>query len=147
MFIYGAMTVYTLAFITFAVSLAASRGQASAGAGSRQGASGRGSRGVVGAGFRRRYGRAVSGHARQEGVGAAASGTALRKHRHVADLAGDGAAPWRVVLRGLSAGRVPWGNMYEFSITAALAVSIVFLGLCCGAMCAGWACSSPASCC
>ena len=28
-----------------------------------------------------------------------------------------------VVLRGLSAGRVPWGNMYEFSITAALAVA------------------------
>ncbi len=31
-----------------------------------------------------------------------------------------------VVLRGVSAGRVPWGNMYEFSITAALAVALVY---------------------
>ena len=33
-----------------------------------------------------------------------------------------------VVLRGLWAGRVPWGNMYEFSITAALGIVVVFLG-------------------
>ncbi len=32
-----------------------------------------------------------------------------------------------VVARGLWADRVPWGNMYEFSITSALAVSGVFL--------------------
>ncbi|GAA1604501.1 MULTISPECIES: c-type cytochrome biogenesis protein CcsB [Kribbella] len=32
-----------------------------------------------------------------------------------------------VVTRGLAAGRVPWGNMYEFSITASLAVAIVYL--------------------
>jgi cytochrome c-type biogenesis protein CcsB len=34
-----------------------------------------------------------------------------------------------VVMRGLWAGRVPWGNMYEFSITAALATLAVFLFL------------------
>lgn len=33
------------------------------------------------------------------------------------------------VARGLSAGRVPWGNMYEFSLSAALATAIVFLAL------------------
>jgi cytochrome c-type biogenesis protein CcsB len=32
-----------------------------------------------------------------------------------------------VVLRGLAAERVPWGNMYEFSITASLAVAAVYL--------------------
>ena len=32
-----------------------------------------------------------------------------------------------VVLRGVWAGRVPWGNMYEFSITAALAVALTYL--------------------
>lgn len=32
-----------------------------------------------------------------------------------------------VVLRGVWAGRVPWGNMYEFSITAALGLLGVFL--------------------
>jgi cytochrome c-type biogenesis protein CcsB len=34
-----------------------------------------------------------------------------------------------VVARGLSAGRVPWGNMYEFSTASALAVTGVFLFL------------------
>jgi cytochrome c-type biogenesis protein CcsB len=34
-----------------------------------------------------------------------------------------------VVLRGMWAGRVPWGNMYEFSITAALGILGVFLVL------------------
>lgn len=34
-----------------------------------------------------------------------------------------------VVVRGLWAQRVPWGNMYEFSITAALGILIVFLAL------------------
>jgi hypothetical protein len=33
-----------------------------------------------------------------------------------------------VVGRGISAGRVPWGNMYEFSITGALAFTTAYLG-------------------
>ena len=33
-----------------------------------------------------------------------------------------------VVARGISAGRVPWGNMYEFSITGALAFTGAYLG-------------------
>lgn len=32
-----------------------------------------------------------------------------------------------VVLRGLWSGRAPWGNMYEFSISSALGVLVVFL--------------------
>lgn len=32
-----------------------------------------------------------------------------------------------VVFRGISAHRVPWGNMYEFSITGAMAFSIAYL--------------------
>ena len=32
-----------------------------------------------------------------------------------------------VIFRGLSANRVPWGNMYEFSITGALAFSAAYL--------------------
>jgi cytochrome c-type biogenesis protein CcsB len=32
-----------------------------------------------------------------------------------------------VVLRGISASRVPWSNMYEFSITGAFIVSLIFL--------------------
>ena len=34
-----------------------------------------------------------------------------------------------VISRGISAGRPPWGNMYEFSVASALAVSLVFLGI------------------
>jgi cytochrome c-type biogenesis protein CcsB len=34
-----------------------------------------------------------------------------------------------VVARGVSAGRPPWGNMFEFSMTGALAVTAVFLVL------------------
>ncbi|MEV6285404.1 c-type cytochrome biogenesis protein CcsB [Kribbella sp. NPDC051770] len=33
-----------------------------------------------------------------------------------------------VLTRGLAAERVPWGNMYEFSISASLAVAAVYLG-------------------
>lgn len=32
-----------------------------------------------------------------------------------------------VILRGVWAGRAPWGNMYEFSITSALGILIVYL--------------------
>ena len=32
-----------------------------------------------------------------------------------------------VVMRGIAAGRVPWANMYEFSITAALLILLVYL--------------------
>ena len=32
-----------------------------------------------------------------------------------------------VIARGISANRVPWGNMYEFSITGALSFSVAFL--------------------
>ncbi len=34
-----------------------------------------------------------------------------------------------VTVRGIWAGRVPWGNMYEFALMAALAVLAVFLGV------------------
>jgi len=34
-----------------------------------------------------------------------------------------------VVSRGVAAGRVPWGNMYEFLTTGALVVAVVFLGV------------------
>lgn len=34
-----------------------------------------------------------------------------------------------VVLRGIWAARVPWGNMYEFSISSALAILIIFVAL------------------
>lgn len=34
-----------------------------------------------------------------------------------------------IIARGFSAGRAPWGNMYEFSLMTAFAISAVFLGI------------------
>lgn len=34
-----------------------------------------------------------------------------------------------IIARGVSAGRAPWGNMYEFSLMSAFAVAAVFLGI------------------
>ncbi len=34
-----------------------------------------------------------------------------------------------VILRGLAAGRVPWGNMYEFTITCSLAITAAYVVL------------------
>ncbi len=34
-----------------------------------------------------------------------------------------------VLARGLSAGRAPWGNMYEFAVSGAMVVTAVFLGV------------------
>jgi cytochrome c-type biogenesis protein CcsB len=46
-----------------------------------------------------------------------------------------------VVMRGVGTGRVPWGNMYEFSITGALVAAVAFLFLArtqAGRAVAGW---------
>ncbi|MGH3986738.1 MAG: c-type cytochrome biogenesis protein CcsB [Actinomycetes bacterium] len=60
------------------------------------------------------------GAARSERVGrVAVSLTVLAFGLHLAS----------VVLRGVSAGRPPWGNMFEFSVTGALAVTGVYLVL------------------
>ena len=52
-----------------------------------------------------------------------------------------------LVTRGLGAdpARVPWGNMYEFSVAGAFGVTLIYLVLCGSTPCAGWASSSPAS--
>ena len=114
-FVYAAMTTFTLAFISFAVSLAATRGTSTPAR-----ARGPGSRG--------RRGRRSTTH-RSGGL----AGRTLAPGRRSGNIAmaltwlSTGLLLIGVVLRGLSASRVPWGNMYEFSITAALAVAIVFL--------------------
>lgn len=111
--IYAAMVTLTLAMISFAVSFAAGR---------------------------RRLALPVA----QE-VPVASGGTALLERVPVKDDTGAGrrsgniamSLTWLsfgllligVVLRGVWAGRVPWGNMYEFSITSALGILAVFLVL------------------
>lgn len=120
-FVYAAMAVYTLSFFSFAVSLAATRGNVPAEQRSPA---------LVGA--------EVTGGANSlsddvAGVTPLGSDAALAPGRRSGNIAMS--LMWLatvllalgVVLRGFSAGRVPWGNMYEFSITSALAVAAVFL--------------------
>lgn len=123
-FVYAAMAVYTLSFFSFAVSLAATRGSAPA-AEQRSPA-------LVGADV-------TSGQTALSddvaGVVPLGSEAELAPGRRSGNIAMS--LMWLatvllalgVVLRGFSAGRVPWGNMYEFSITSALAVAVVFLVL------------------
>ena len=87
-FIYGAMAVYTLAFLAFASHLARLSSEKSA---SRSSAS------------------------KLERIGIALMILAVLLH-------GTG-----VMLRGIAASRVPWANMYEFSITGSLVVVMIFL--------------------
>lgn len=118
--VYAAMAVYTIAMFTFAVSFAATKGR-----------------------------DLVPATAGASGAGAAEGGVAVATRTEVA-LGGpdDGALPpgrrsaniamaitWLgtillaggLLFRGLSVMRAPWGNMYEFSITSALAIAATFL--------------------
>ncbi|MFC4554480.1 c-type cytochrome biogenesis protein CcsB [Georgenia faecalis] len=56
---------------------------------------------------------------RRRAVGVAMATTALGAALHLVG----------VVLRGVAAGRVPWANMYEFSLVFTLVAVLVFLGL------------------
>lgn len=87
-FIYGAMAVYTLAFLAFASHLARLSSEKNA---KRASAS------------------------KLERIGIALLILAVLLH-------GTG-----VMLRGIAASRVPWANMYEFSITGSLVVVMIFL--------------------
>jgi cytochrome c-type biogenesis protein CcsB len=117
--VYAAMAAYTVAMIAFAASLAATRGRdlapATAGA---AGAEGAGSVAVA-----TKVSVAVGGP--DDGAlepGRRAGNIAMSVMWLGTILLGAG-----VLLRGLSVGRVPWGNMYEFSITGAFAIALVFL--------------------
>ncbi|MCB9411873.1 MAG: c-type cytochrome biogenesis protein CcsB [Actinobacteria bacterium] len=124
-FVYAAMGVYTLALISFAVALAATRGQVV----EPQRVDAAAQLAKVPAGV-----ADTGSSAHDAGPAVERAGVPeLPPGRRAGNIAmsltwlATGMLAVGVVLRGVSAGRVPWGNMYEFSITAALAVSVVFL--------------------
>ncbi|ROP43276.1 c-type cytochrome biogenesis protein CcsB [Pseudokineococcus lusitanus] len=114
--VYSAMSVYVLAFVAFALDL-----------------SGRGRTREVVAGATARSRTLVgAGGAGEDTATATEGGDVVRVRRGAAAvgvtttwlaLLLHGAA---VVTRGLSAHRVPWGNMYEFSLTGSAVVTAVF---------------------
>jgi len=119
----SATVVYGAAMVAFAYDFAFSSRldravarvsePAAVGAG---GASGAGGAGAVTTGAARASDEAAR---RSKAAGIAVSLTILAFGLHLV----------AVVMRGVSAGRVPWGNMYEFSTAAALAVTGAFLVL------------------
>ena len=118
--LYSAMAVYALAMIGYAAELAFSRARATVALPERELA-------TVGAGATTYDDTAVVAdddvRARAERAGragrVAVALTVLAFGLHLAS----------VVARGLSAERAPWGNMFEFSVTGALAVTGVFLAM------------------
>ena len=88
LFIFAAMAVYTLAFLSFATHLSRLASE-------------------------KKKVRSSATKLEKVGIALMILGTAL----HTAG----------VVLRGIAASRVPWANMYEFSITGALFVVLIFL--------------------
>jgi len=133
-FVYAAMGVYTLAFISFAGSLAATRGRTATpvAATAKQPV-------AVGAGG---AADAVGAAAAAAGAGTAAAPAAGKRGKGQEALppgrrAGNIAMAlmWLstalllggVVLRGMSAGRVPWGNMYEFTLTGTFVVAFLYV--------------------
>ena len=117
-FVYAAMVTYTIAMITFAVAMAATRGRDLVPA--------------VAASAEQQSGGVAVATRVETAVGGPNDG-ALAPGRRSANIAMS--ITWLatvllgvgVLLRGLSVGRVPWGNMYEFSVTSAFAVPWPFL--------------------
>ncbi len=113
--VYASMITLTLAMIAFSVSYAAGRRPSPPAAAEPTSVAAVGSTALL-----TRPPQAATAPAIDAGRRAANIGMSLTWLAFGLLLAG-------VVLRGVWAGRVPWGNMYEFSITAALGVLAVFL--------------------
>ena len=116
--VYGAIAAYSIAMVGFALSLAAMRGRDLAPAVVAETAEGAGSVAVA-----TKPVTTLGGP--DDGAlppGRRAGNIAMSLMWVGTLLLGGG-----VLLRGLSVGRVPWGNMYEFSISAALGVAVAFL--------------------
>lgn len=108
--VYSAMAVYTLAFIAYAVDVARRSGSKPVSAEARV---------LVGAGAPVETAPAAAAQPARPGRGARI-GYVLTVLAWVLHVAGD-------VLRGLSAGRVPWANMYEFALTGVAVIVGVFV--------------------
>jgi cytochrome c-type biogenesis protein CcsB len=114
--VYATMITLTIAMVLFAVSFAASRRPAVAAVAPAElnSSAGTGSTAVLA--------RPDAPTHRERGRRAANIGMSLTWLSFLMLLTG-------VALRGVWASRVPWGNMYEFSITASLGILGVFLAI------------------
>lgn len=100
--LYSGMIVYAIAFVFYVVDLANRSGDAVAAPALKRGVQG---------------GKAAVGAKRSRWMRSAFALTVLGFIMHTA----------ATVLRGIGAERVPWANMYEFALTATLAIVATFL--------------------
>ena len=146
------MAVYAVAFIAFALDLAKrsstvkNEAMASAGSGSSADAEFTGQNSGSGRGSATALAERPTTVAAATASGAATKAKGSGKGRGGASASGDSGQRsvtlrlgvtmtvlafvlqlGAVVLRGIAAGRVPWANMYEFSITGSLLIVAVFL--------------------
>jgi cytochrome c-type biogenesis protein CcsB len=130
--VYSAMALYALAFISFALDLARRSSQVKAEAAVVAPAE------LVGATAAGASSSLTPGSVSDAAGASAASGTStvepVAPKRSVSlrigvslTILGFLLQLGGVVLRGIAAGRVPWANMYEFSITGTLLIMAVFL--------------------
>ena len=118
---YSAMAVYVIAFISFALDMAKRSGQVASAAGGGPAASAERTVATVQGGtvvlekVDADRGRSGGGGTKFERVGMAMTILALVLHVGA------------TVLRGIAADRVPWGNMFEFSLTGTALITLIFL--------------------
>ncbi|MFJ3029060.1 c-type cytochrome biogenesis protein CcsB [Curtobacterium sp. NPDC087080] len=118
---YSAMAVYVIAFISFALDMAKRSGQVASAAGAAPAAKAERTVATVQGGTvvleKVDTGRSSSGGGgtKFERVGMAMTILALVLHVGA------------TVLRGIAADRVPWGNMFEFSLTGTALITLIFL--------------------
>ncbi|UBQ04187.1 c-type cytochrome biogenesis protein CcsB [Curtobacterium sp. TXMA1] len=118
---YSAMAVYVIAFISFALDMAKRSGQVAAGAGAAAATPAERTVATVQGGtvvlekVDTDRGRSGGGGTKFERVGMAMTILALVLHVGA------------TVLRGVAADRVPWGNMFEFSLTGTALITLIFL--------------------
>ncbi|WP_166876255.1 c-type cytochrome biogenesis protein CcsB [Salinibacterium sp. ZJ450] len=117
--VYSAIAVYTLAFIFFSLDLARRSAAKPAVASAVAGV---GARGSVGGGAGTVVLDKAAAPGREKASPSLRVGVSLTILGFVIHLAA-------TILRGLAAGRVPWANMFEFSLTMTLIVTGVFLAV------------------
>lgn len=114
--LYSAIIVYSIAFVFYVVDLAGRSGDLSAAAGAVK-AEQSASRGGAATMVRAPEKAAAARQPRSRTLRIGFSLTVLGFLLHFA----------ATVLRGIGAERVPWANMYEFALTATLAIVLIFL--------------------
>lgn len=118
--VWGAVSAYAIALVAFATDLARLADRPGRAAQGQAGSAARAAGGTVVVDRPRVDATADAAVGRGRAIGIAMSTATLGVLLHVAGT----------VLRGLAAGRVPWANMYEFSLVGALVGMITFLVLC-----------------